>query len=158
MIKQHTKALPTTVMATFVDQFNTMKNKPFHLLFGSFFTLTAVILGAFGAHLLKELLTPEQLNSFETGVRYQMYHGLILVMIALKGHSFHLQYERLITTLFGIGIVFFSWSIYLLNLQELLGFSASWLGPITPIGGLLLITAWLLIFIDAVKLITIKKA
>lgn len=134
-----------------------MKTKPFHLLFGSFFSLTAVILGAFGAHLLKEMLSPEQLQSFETGVRYQMFHGIVLVMIALKGHSFHLPYEKTITTLFGSGIILFSISIYLLNLQEVLGINLRWLGPITPIGGTLLIAGWALIFVGAIQLVFAKK-
>ena len=119
--------------------------------------MTAVILGAFGAHALKEVLKPEQLMSFETGVRYQMFHGLVLVMIALKGHSFHLRYEKWIVSLFGIGIILFSFSIYLLNLQDLMRMDFRLLGPVTPIGGLLIITAWILIFIDAIQLIMIKK-
>lgn len=134
-----------------------MKVKPYHLLFGSFFALTAVIIGAFDAHALKELLSPEQLQSFDTGVRYQMYHALALIILAMKGHTFHLNFEKWITTLFGIGIVLFSFSIYLLNLQELLGMHISWLGPITPIGGLCLIGGWSLLFADAVRLILHKK-
>jgi uncharacterized membrane protein YgdD (TMEM256/DUF423 family) len=134
-----------------------MKLKPYHLLFGSFFCFTAVILGAFGAHALKEVLQPEQLTSFETGVRYQMFHGIVLVMIALKGHSFHLRYEKWIVSLFGVGIILFSFSIYLLNIQELIHTDLRLLGPITPLGGSLLIVGWFLIFLDAVQLILIKK-
>lgn len=131
--------------------------KPYHLLFGSFFGLTAVILGAIGAHALKESLTPEQLHSFETGVRFQMYHALVLVGIALKGHSFHLRYEKWIVNMFGLGIIFFSWSIYALSMQDLLNADLRFLGPITPIGGTLLIVGWAMILIDAVQLIMIKK-
>lgn len=134
-----------------------MQTKPFHLFFGAFFAMTSVIIGAFGAHVLKEHLSVEQLTSFETGVRYQMFHALVLVMLALKGHSFHLRYEKFIVTFFGLGILLFSGSIYLLNLQDLLGASLRWLGPITPIGGTLLIIGWALIFVDASQLITKKK-
>ena len=134
-----------------------MKTKPFHLLFGSFFAMTAVILGAFGAHMLKEILSPEQLQSFETGVRYQLFHGIVLVMIALKGHSFHLPNEKTITTLFGVGIILFSISINFLNLQEVLDLNLRWLGPITPIGGTLIIIAWFLIFLGAIQLVFNKK-
>lgn len=134
-----------------------MKAKPYHLFFGSFFALTAVLLGAFGAHALKEMLSPEQLASFETGVRYQMFHALVLVMIALKGHSFHLRYEKLITSLFGAGVILFSFSIYLLNLQELWGVNLRWLGPVTPLGGSLLIVGWALLFADSIQLIINKK-
>ena len=131
--------------------------KPWHLLFGAFFMFTGVILGAFGAHALKNVLTPEQLESFQTGIRYQMYHGIAILLIAMKGHHFHLKFEKWIVSLFGIGIILFSWSIYLLNLRDVLGFSAKWLGPITPIGGTLLITAWILLFVEALRLLTRKK-
>ena len=134
-----------------------MKAKPFHLLFGSFFAMTAVILGAFGAHMLKEILSPEQLQSFETGVRYQMFHAIALLLIAFKGHSFHLPNEKIITSLFGMGIILFSFSIYFLNLQDVLGMNLRWLGPITPIGGTLLIAAWGLIFIGAWRLVLKKN-
>lgn len=136
---------------------NKIPIKPYHLLFGSLFCLTAVILGAFGAHALKNVLEPEQLISFETGVRYQMFHGLILVMIALKGYHFHLTFEKWVVTLFGIGIILFSVSIYMLNMQGLFGLNMKWLGPITPIGGSLLIIGWGLLFLDAFKLITNKN-
>ena len=134
-----------------------MNVKPYHLLFGSFFALTAVLIGAFGAHGLKDILSPDQLLSFETGVRYQMYHALALIVLSMKGHTFHLNFEKWITTCFGIGIVLFSFSIYVLNLQEAVGIHISWLGPVTPIGGLLLIAGWSLLFLDAVRLILHKK-
>jgi uncharacterized membrane protein YgdD (TMEM256/DUF423 family) len=131
--------------------------KPYHLIFGSFFMMTGVILGAFGAHALKEVMTPEQLTSFETGVRYQMFHAVALLMIAFKGHHFKLTYEKWIVNLFGIGIMLFSWSIYLLNLQTVLGFEARWLGPITPIGGSLLIIGWFLLMLDGIMILKRKK-
>ena len=134
-----------------------MKNKPYHLLYGSFFCLLAVILGAFGAHALKAVLEPEQLQSFETGVRYQFFHGLFLVMLALKGHSFHLRHERTIATLMGLGIVLFSFSIYFLNLQDTLGLSLGWLGPVTPIGGTLLIAGWGVLTYDAFSLVKLNE-
>jgi uncharacterized membrane protein YgdD (TMEM256/DUF423 family) len=110
-----------------------------YLIWGAFFGITAVILGALGAHALKAELSSAQLDSFETGVRYQIYHALLLLLI---GTQKQLQ-SKLNLYLIPLGIIFFSLSIYLLNLKELLqmpGLSA--LGPITPIGGLLLITAW----------------
>lgn len=134
-----------------------MKIKPYHLLFGSFFAFTSVILGAFGAHALKEVLEPAQLQSFETGVRYQFFHAIVLVMISLKGHHFHLSFEKWIVNLFGIGIVLFSGSIYALNLQDVMGVKLSILGPVTPIGGLLLILGWGLLMADAIHLILMKK-
>ena len=103
----------------------------------------AVALGAFGAHTLNELLTTEKLNSFETAVRYQFYHSIALLIIGLNANK--LNATALIGKFMLIGIVFFSFSIYLLSLQELIGINLSILGPITPIGGLLLMISWLIL-------------
>lgn len=109
----------------------------------------AVGLGAFGAHTLNELLTTEKLNSFETGVRYQFYHSLALLIIGLNANK--LNATALIGRFMLIGIVFFSFSIYLLSLQELIGINLSILGPITPIGGLLLMISWLILIFKNYK-------
>ena len=109
----------------------------------------SVALGAFGAHSLNELLTTEKLNSFETGVRYQFYHSLALLIIGLNANK--LNATALIGKLMLIGIVFFSFSIYLLSLQELIGINLSILGPITPIGGLLLMISWLILIFKNYK-------
>lgn len=103
--------------------------------------VTAIVLGAFGAHALKKLLTEAQLVSFETAVKYQMYHALFLVFLAST--SFFGEKEK--TVAFGLtlaGVLFFSGSIYLLSTQSITGLKTKLLGPITPIGGLLLIGAW----------------
>ena len=104
----------------------------------------AVTLGAFSAHTLSELLSTEKLNSFETGVRYQFYHSLALLIIGLNANK--LNATALIGKFMLIGIVLFSFSIYLLSLQELIGINLSILGPITPIGGILLMISWLILF------------
>ena len=109
----------------------------------------SVALGAFGAHSLNELLTTEKLNSFETGVRYQFYHSLALLIIGLNANK--LNATALIGKFMLIGIVFFSFSIYLLSLQELIGINLSRLGPITPIGGLLLMISWLILIFKNYK-------
>ena len=109
----------------------------------------AVALGAFGAHTLNELLTTEKLNSFETGVRYQFYHSLALLIIGLNANK--LNATALIGKFMLIGIVFFSFSIYLLSLQELIGINLSILGPITPFGGLLLMISWLILIFKNYK-------
>ena len=111
----------------------------------------SVALGAFGAHSLDELLTTEKLNSFETGVRYQFYHSLALLIIGLNANK--LNATALIGKFMLIGIVFFSFSIYLLSLQELIGINLSILGPITPIGGLLLMISWLILIFKNYKII-----
>ena len=118
------------------------------LLFGFFFGGLAVVIGAFGAHALKEVLNQVQQQSFETGIRYQMYHGLFMLFISTQPHL----RTKLIFNLLLVGIMVFSFSIYLLNLREVL--DAEWLkflGPITPIGGLLLISAWAVALISTIK-------
>lgn len=109
----------------------------------------AVALGAFGAHTLNELLTTEKLNSFETGVKYQFYHSLALLIIGLNANK--LNATALIGKFMLIGIVFFSFSIYFLSLQELIGINLSILGPITPIGGLFLMISWLILIFKNYK-------
>ena len=109
----------------------------------------SVALGAFGAHSLNELLTTEKLNSFETGVKYQFYHSLALLIIGLNANK--LNATALIGKFMLIGIVFFSFSIYLLSVQELIGINLSMLGPITPIGGLLLMISWLILIFKNYK-------
>lgn len=116
--------------------------------------IIAIILGAFGAHKLKELLTTQQLTSFETGVRYQMYHALLLLFLgqfsgvtdAAKKNVFYIIM---------LGVFFFSGSIYLLTTRSLWGAELSFLGPITPVGGLLLIAGWVMLLRS---FINIKKA
>ena len=99
-------------------------------------------IGALGAHGLKQLLEVNALASFETAVRYQMYHviGLLLVGIA---SGIPETTKKWVSRFFYLGLVFFSGSIYLLALREVHGFDVSFLGPITPIGGLFFIIGWL---------------
>ena len=111
--------------------------------------LLAVILGAFGAHTLKELLAPNNLNSFETGVRYQFYHAIALLIIGLNTDK--LKATKRIANLMIIGILCFSFSIYLLSIQGLIGIKLSFLGPITPLGGLILIVSWTLLLFKNLK-------
>ncbi len=116
---------------------------------GSFLGLTAIILGAFGAHALKVKLSIDQLSSFETGVKYQMYHALFLLMLSFSNIS-----EKVKKTVFSLvvaGVIIFSGSIYMLSTRPISGLELSFLGPITPIGGLLLIVAWSLLFIYFIK-------
>lgn len=109
-----------------------------------------VILGAFGAHLLEKLLSAAQLASFETGLRYQFYHVFFLILLSLVPRIEEKDKNK-ITLLISIGILLFSGSIYLLNLQDVLGLNLGFLGPVTPIGGSLLIFAW---FFTAYKIKT----
>lgn len=112
--------------------------------------LTAVILGAFGAHGLKELLPPESLNTFETGVRYQMYHALLLLFIANSTYI-STKSKKLVFYLVSFGVLCFSGSIYGLATNNLTTFDFKAVGFITPIGGFLLILAWGILIVDFIK-------
>ena len=109
--------------------------------------MIAIILGAFGAHALKKVLSVEQLVTFETGVRYQMYHALFLLFIGLM-KNISLKAKKTIYFLVVFGILLFSGSIYLLATNDLTSFDFKVIGFITPIGGLLLIVAWVILFIN----------
>lgn len=111
------------------------------LMAGTIFCGTGVALGALGAHALKETLDPGSLNSFETAVRYQLVHGLGLLVIALVPFLSEAS-RKILGRLFITGILLFSGSIYILSTQALLNIKASFLGPVTPVGGLLLISGW----------------
>ncbi|MDT8411235.1 MAG: DUF423 domain-containing protein [Vicingaceae bacterium] len=123
------------------------------LIKGSILGGLAVILGAFGVHALKEVLTPEQLISFETGVRYQMYHALVLILlfiITLKVN--HIFFNRAAQFIFW-GVLLFSGSIYLLTLKNMLGIEAlKYIAPLTPIGGGLIIVGWVFILMGGLKI------
>ncbi|MEN9875629.1 MAG: hypothetical protein RLZZ529_626 [Bacteroidota bacterium] len=108
---------------------------------GAFIGMVAIILGAFGAHALKKVLTPEQLISFETGVRYQMYQAFFLFFLATQ-NDIQEKTKKTIFTLILSGTLFFSGSIYLLSTTGITGINFKPIGFITPIGGLLLILAW----------------
>lgn len=116
----------------------------------SLYIVTAIVLGAFGAHALREILSPEKLVSFETGVRYQMYMGLALLILSLSEDR--IKFDIKWTWLFlNIGIKLFSGSIYLLALQEPLNINLKFLGPITPLGGACFIIAWTIFIFQLIR-------
>lgn len=120
--------------------------KTITLIFGAVYGMLSVILGAFGAHALKKILSVERLESFETGVRYQMYAAFFLLIVGyiLK---FDTSSQKWISILMIAGTMLFSFSIYFLSLQDYLGANLKFLGPITPLGGLFMILSWgMLIF------------
>lgn len=111
------------------------------LITASLLGALAILLGAFGAHFLKKKLSPEKLISFETGVKYQMYHAIVLVVL-----SFNFNPKLSNAALFFIlGTILFSFSIYGLVLSELFGKKMKFLGPITPLGGVCLFLGWVFI-------------
>lgn len=122
------------------------------MIWGGFFMLFGVVLGAFGAHALKAILTEVQLLSFNTGVRYQMIHGLALLLLGLVSGQLRISMTW-VSRLFIVGTIFFSVSIYLLVLGHSWGWNwVSLLGPVTPIGGGLLLAGWALFVWKMIKI------
>lgn len=112
-----------------------------------------IILGAFGAHALKDTLTPEQLASFNTGVRYQISHAIVLLFLFLLIEKYDIKQFKIASSLIFWGTILFSGSIYLLTLKNILVLEfLKFAGPITPIGGILIISGWLFIIIGGIKL------
>lgn len=100
-----------------------------------------IVLGAFGAHGLKEVVTPEKVASYEVGVRYQIYHGLALLVLSLNASKIEGSLKVFLIFILS-GVLLFSGSIYLLSLNDVLSPDLSFLGPVTPIGGVLMIMGW----------------
>jgi uncharacterized membrane protein YgdD (TMEM256/DUF423 family) len=107
----------------------------------------SVMLGAFGAHALKEKLSPENLQIFETAVRYQFYHAFALLATGILYKEFPGKLLQWAGSLFIAGIILFSGSLYLLTGIQ----GMRWIGAITPIGGLCFITGWILLALGAAK-------
>ena len=120
------------------------------IITAALFGLTAVIFGAFGAHALKASLSSADLEAWKTAVSYQFYHTLVLLFLSnfskYRSRSIRFGYWS-----FTAGIILFSGSIYLLSLRSLIGINLSFLGPVTPVGGLLLILGWLFLLFAALK-------
>lgn len=117
---------------------------------GAILIVVAIVLGAFGAHALKKVLDFNQLSSFETGVRYQIYHGLALLILGLNSSKFNFGLKW-VSGLLNTGVILFSGSIYGLTLQPILEMKLSFLGPITPIGGMLLIIGWCIFIVQLIR-------
>ena len=112
--------------------------------------IIAIILGAFGAHALKKVLSPEQLATFETGVKYQMYHALFLLFLAstnvIANNTKKIIFYAIVT-----GVILFSGSIYILATSNLTGINFKPIGILTPIGGLFLIAGWGIIILKMIN-------
>ncbi|MBI3509119.1 MAG: DUF423 domain-containing protein [Bacteroidetes bacterium] len=124
------------------------------ILAGTIFAALSVCLGAFAAHGLKKYISTgemdaQMLENFQTAARYQMYHALALVLTGILQKQF--SFGKLVSAaggLFIIGIIFFSGSLYLLSMRNVIGMKSwEWLGPVTPIGGICFISGWALLAI-----------
>lgn len=112
------------------------------LRIGSLMGFMAVALGAFAAHGLRPFLEPRSFETFETAVRYQFYHALAILLVAVLSHFGRKGALRLAGWAFTVGIFLFSGSLYALSTRELHQISVGWLGPITPLGGLCYLLGW----------------
>lgn len=121
------------------------------LILGCVFGMLAVILGAFGAHGLKVVLTEESLTSYETGVRYQFYHAFLALIIA-NTSFFTDKTKNIVFWMLLVGVLLFSGSIYLLTTSAITGVPIKSFGFVTPIGGVFLILAWLVLILNVLKM------
>jgi uncharacterized membrane protein YgdD (TMEM256/DUF423 family) len=135
----------------FLFKFKSLENmKRRIVLTGAFIGMLAIIFGAFGAHLLKKYLSIEELNTFEVGVRYQMYHALFLLFLSTRKDIA----EKTVKTIYNLvvaGVVLFSGSIYLLATKSLTLFDFKIIVFATPLGGFLLIIAWAVLFLTILR-------
>ncbi|MEO8761899.1 MAG: DUF423 domain-containing protein [Bacteroidia bacterium] len=132
-----------------------MKNK-FAFIAGLLGT-TAVAFGALGAHALKQkmhegILTVDQLSAFDTATKYQLMHAIVLFVLAYINKDKQIKLYNVASYLMVFGVLFFSGSIYILATQNISGIHAGFMfGPLTPIGGILIISGWICITIQALK-------
>ena len=121
------------------------------LITGAIFGLIAIILGAFAAHGLKPLITAQDIMTFETGVKYQMYSGLFLLFLG-SAAVISEKVKKTCLYLTTLGVILFSGSIFLLATNSLTSFDFRVFGFITPIGGTMMISAWIVLLISFFKL------
>ena len=120
------------------------------LIAGSILGIFGIILGAFAAHGLEKLVDANAIKTFETGVRYQMYHAFVLIILGSTSFV-NLKSKKVIFYLVLLGFVFFSGSIYGLATNDISSFDFKTIAFITPIGGLLLITAWVMMLVGIIR-------
>lgn len=112
----------------------------------------SVALGALGTHLIKTLIPDEHMHSYETGIKYMMIHGLGILIIAAMLRRIHENIARAVFYMFSAGIVIFTGTLIILSSRSLwIGDSINWLGAVTPLGGLLMISGWALLAIKGYR-------
>jgi len=132
-----------------------MKN--YFLTIAGIFGAMGVALGALGAHALKAkmilgLITPDQLNGFDTAAKYQLFHALALAIVYFGNKEKNFKWLNIAAWMFIVGIVLFSGSLYLLTTRNLTGMEfLTFLGPVTPLGGLALMGGWICLIVHSIK-------
>ena len=116
-------------------------------LFGAMFALLSIMLGALNSHTLKKILPEMASESIDLSLRYMMFHALALLILSVLS----VEGKKLISLFLIAGTLLFSFSILFLSFQSQINLNLSWLGPITPIGGCLLIFGWILILLQFIK-------
>lgn len=117
------------------------------IVLGALFLMLAVLIGAFGAHGLKSIVTPEKLVTFETGVRYHFYHGFGILLVGILQQLFPTLNLRVSLYAFAVGIILFSFNCYLYVLSDIKVFAM-----IVPVGGLMFVLGWLIMGVRALKI------
>jgi len=107
---------------------------------GAIMAAIAVMIGAFGAHIVKDMVTPERLENWETGAQYHFYHSIAIILTGLVARNNSSELLKWAGVIFAVGVLFFSFSLYTLALTDI-----TWLGAITPLGGVAFIIGWLLL-------------
>ena len=116
------------------------------IMAGGILGLLGVVAGAMGVHALRDVLDAKALNTFETGVRFQMYHALALLAVGLLAGQWKTGIVKLSGVLFTVGVVLFSGSLYILAITGIGVF-----GAIAPLGGLSLMAAWTSLIVGAIR-------
>ena len=113
--------------------------------------IIAIVLGAFSSHYFNKVLLEKQISSINIGIRYQLFHSLSLIVVCLNKNKFNKHLNKSLYLML-LGTIFFCFSIYLLNLNSYVEIPLFVLGPITPIGGVLLIFSWIVLLFSIKKL------
>ncbi len=119
-------------------------------LIGGLFGCTAILLGAFGSHLLKKKWSKDILDTFEIGVKYQMYHALFLILLGTT-LPFTSLYSTLAILFCAVGVLLFSGSIYGICIKKSASKPVKLLGPLTPLGGLCLLASWICFLVAVIQ-------
>ena len=124
------------------------RNKIIVVAISGFFV---VLLGAFGAHGLRDVLEPRMMHAYETGVNYHIYHTLAMGLLVALASKLNAQYAHRSFAFFLGGMLLFSGSLYVIAIAKASSYDVSWIGPVTPIGGVMMMVGWVMFLLAALK-------